>query len=190
VVPAAQGDLIAATRAAIARTLALSAIVGALGVPVVWLAIVLVRARWFADLGQPPRPFDPYLESLSACWLGPFVGVALGLVVGWLRLVVVAGRAGRDGRGGAQAMRAGADTTARAATTAIAGATAASPSAGVDAAACARAPDATPEPGPDPAPPIVWLAWGLCGVFAAVGLTVVTGPAVFVCLLGWLRVAD
>lgn len=144
------------TAAAMARTLALSAIVGALGVPAVWLAIVLVRARWFADLGPPLRPFDPYLETLGACWLGPFVGVALGLVVGWLRLVVAAGR------GGALA-------TPRSAN------------------APASAPPATE---PEGAPPIVWLAWGLCGLFAAVGLTVVTGPAVFVCLLGWLRFAD
>jgi hypothetical protein len=167
------------TAAAMARTLALSAIVGALGVPVAWLAIVLVRARWFADLGQPQRPFDPYLETLGACWLGPFVGVALGLVVGWLRLVVRAGRVGRDG---AQAMRAGADTTARAAPTATPAATPASPRAG------APAPVSTPAP--DPAPTIVWVAWGLCGVFAAIGFTVVTGPALFAVVLGWLRFAD
>jgi hypothetical protein len=167
------------TAAAMARTLALSAIVGALGVPVVWLAIVLVRARWFADLGQPPRPFDPYLEALGACWFGPFVGVALGLAVGWLRLVVRAGRAGRDG---GQAIRAGADTTARAAPTATPASTPASPRAG------APAPVSTPAP--DPAPTIVWVVWGLCGVFAAIGFTVVTGPALFAVVLGWLRFAD
>jgi hypothetical protein len=128
------------TAAAMARTFALSAIVGALGVPVVWLAIVLVRARWFADLGQPQRPFDPYLETLGACWLGPFVGVALGLAVGWLRLVVRAGRAGRDG---GQGMPAGADTTARAATTATPAATPASPRAGA----------LHPTPPPHPTPP-------------------------------------
>ena len=167
------------TAAAMARTLALSAIVGALGVPVVWLAIVLVRARWFADLGQPPRPFDPYLEALGACWFGPFVGVALGLAVGWLRLVVRAGRAGRDG---GQGMPAGADTPARAATTATPPATPASPRAG------APAPVSTPAP--DPAPTIVWVAWGLCGVFAAIGFVVVTCPALFAVVLGWLRFAD
>jgi hypothetical protein len=50
------------------------------------------------------------------------------------------------------------------------------------------APDSTPAP--DPAPTIVWVAWGLCGVFAAIGFTVVTGPALFAVVLGWLRFAD
>ncbi|MCA3010597.1 MAG: hypothetical protein INH34_19650, partial [Phycisphaerales bacterium] len=140
------------TAAAMARTFALSAIVGALGVPVVWLAIVLVRARWFADLGQPPRPFDPYLEALGACWFGPFVGVALGLAVGWLRLVMRAGRAGRDGGRAARS-----HATAPAA--------------------------AAPAPEPEPAPAIVWVAWGLCGVFAAIGFVIAAGPALFVCVL-------
>lgn len=146
------------TAAAMARTLALSAIIGALAVPVVWLAIVVVRARWFADLGPPLRPFEPYLETLGACWFGPFVGVALGLVVGWLRLVVLAGREG--------------------------------PLATPRSANAPASASASPATDPEGAPPIVWVAWGLCGVFAAVGLTVVTGPAVFVCLLGWLRFAD
>jgi hypothetical protein len=79
-------------------------------------------------------------------------------------------------------MPAGADTTARAATTATPAATPASPRAGVD------APDSTPAP--DPAPTIVWVAWGLCGVFAAIGFVVVTGPALFAVVLGWLRFAD
>jgi hypothetical protein len=52
----------------------------------------------------------------------------------------------------------------------------------------APAPDSTPAP--DPAPTIVWVVWGLCGVFAAIGFTVVTGPALFAVVLGWLRFAD
>lgn len=146
------------TAAAMARTLALSAIVGALGVPAFWLAIVFARACWFANFGAPLRPIDPYLEMLGACWLGPFVGVALGLVVGWLRLVVLAGRE--------------------------------SPLATQRSANAPASASASPATDPEGAPPIVWVAWGLCGVFAACGLTIVTGPALFVCALGWLRFAD
>ena len=102
-VPAAQGDLMPATRAAITRTLVLAGVAGMVAVPAAWIAVLWARTRWFGEASS--SPFD-MLEAWAASLVGPFVGLFAGLVVGWLAVVV---RHGRERRG---ALAAAADAPA------------------------------------------------------------------------------